>query len=151
MLQLIFLYIKWCHWPLEKYFWNFWQCRQISVEKKTLLFIEIAFCAPQSNAALERFFSQLKYVKGNLFTSFSLQSLNALLHIPVMGPSLQMFHEQYTKNVINFWYNSKEWRIYQHKKRKARTAQVAKTKCVYFDVNELSSLSSSSSSDSEDD
>ena len=54
---------------VEKYLW-----------KKTLL-IEIASCAPQSNAVLERFFSQLKYVKGNLCTSFSLQSLNGLLLI----------------------------------------------------------------------
>ena len=36
--------------------------------KKTLLRIEIALCALQSNAALEIFFSQLKYVKNNLLT-----------------------------------------------------------------------------------
>ena len=33
---------------------------------KTLLPIEIALCALQSNAALEIFFSQLKYVENNL-------------------------------------------------------------------------------------
>ena len=55
---------------LDKYLW-----------KKTLLLIEIPLCAPQSNAAQERFFSQLKYAKSNLCTSLSLQSLNALLHV----------------------------------------------------------------------
>ena len=34
--------------------------------KKTLLPMEIALCALQSNAALEIFFSQLKYVENNL-------------------------------------------------------------------------------------
>ena len=36
--------------------------------KKTLLPIEIALCTLQSNAALEIFFSQLKYVENNLLT-----------------------------------------------------------------------------------
>ena len=56
------------------------------------------------------------------------------------------------ENAVNVWYNSKEQRIYQHKKGKVRAAQVAKPKHACFDVNELSPLSSSSSSsDSEDD
>ena len=122
-----------------------------SYVEKTFLLIEIGLFVPQSNAALERFFSQLRYVKSNLHTSLSLQSLNALLHFQVIGPSLHLFHEQHAKNVINFWYNSKEQRIYQPKKSYARTAQVAKPKHVCFDVNELSWSSSSSSSDSEDD
>ena len=54
-------------------------------------------------------------------------------------PSLQIFHEQHAKNVVNFWYNPKEQRIHQLKKRKVRAAQVAKPKRVCFDVNKLSS------------
>ena len=42
--------------------------------RKTLL-IEIALCAPQSNGVLEKFFSQVKYVKSNLYTSLLLQRL----------------------------------------------------------------------------
>ena len=68
----------------------------------------------------------------------------------IIGPSLHLFHERHAKNVIKFWYNSKEQRIHQPKKSNARTAQVAKPKRVCFYVNELS-WSSSSSSDSEDD
>lgn len=48
--------------------------------EKTFLLIEIGLFVPQSHAALERFFSQLRYVKSNLHTSLSLQSLSALLH-----------------------------------------------------------------------
>ena len=54
-------------------------------------------------------------------------------------PSLQVFHEQQTKTVVNFWYNSKKQRIHEHKKRKMRAEQVAKPKRVCVAVNELSS------------
>ena len=97
--------------------------------------MEIALCAPQSNAALKRFFCKLQYVKSNLCTSLSLQSLNALQRIPVTGPSLQIFYEQHAKNDIHFWYNSKEQKIHQHKKRKTIAGQVAKPKRVRFDVS----------------
>ena len=120
--------------------------------RKILLLREIVLCVPQPNAVLERFFSQLKYVKSNLRTSLLLQVLNTLLRIRVTGLSLQIFHEQNVKNAVNFWCNSKEQRIHQPKNRKTRAAQVAKPKRVNFDINELFSLSSSSrSSDSEDD
>ena len=33
--------------------------------KPVLLIVELVMCAPQSNAALERFFSQLNYIKTN--------------------------------------------------------------------------------------
>ena len=78
------------------------------LRKNTLFLIDIALCAPQSNAPLKRFFTQLKYVKSNFRTSSSLHGLNALLCIRMMSPSLQIFHEQHTKSAINFWYNSKE-------------------------------------------
>ena len=114
--------------------------------KKTLLLIETVLCVPQSNAALERFVSQLKHVKVVLVQRVLLKSLNALLHIQATGPSLQIFLEQHTKNGIIFWYNSNEQKIHQCKKRKVRTAQVAKSKHVCFDLTKLFSLSSSSSS-----
>ena len=92
---------------VDKYLW-----------KKTLLLIGIALRMPQSSAVLERLFNQLKYIKSNLCTNLLLQSLNALLRIRVTGLSLQIFYEQHVKNAVNFWNNSKERRIHQHKKRK---------------------------------
>ena len=79
------------------------------------------------------------------------QILNALLHTRVMVPSLHIFHEQHTKNAINFWYNSKEQRIHQCKNRKLKAAKVVKLKHVRFDVNRLPLLLSSSLSNSEND
>ena len=74
-------------------------------------------CAPQSNATLERFFSQLKNIKTNIRASFSSDSLNPLLRIKVTGPTLQKFHNEHVENVIELWYNSKDRRINNRKKR----------------------------------
>ena len=61
--------------------------------EKTILLTKIALRAPLSNAALDRFFSQLKYVKTYLRTSLLLQCVNALLSIQVTGPPLPIFHK----------------------------------------------------------
>ena len=63
--------------------------------------------APQSNAALVRFFSQLNYIKTNTLTSLSRSSLNSLLHINVTGPALQKYHNEHVEKVVEFWYNTK--------------------------------------------
>ena len=83
-----------------------------------LKIVEIALCAPQSNAALERFFSQLKFIKTNLRTSLSEQSLNALLRIKVTGPSLQDFHKHHVEDVLTLWCNNKDRRLGGNKKKR---------------------------------
>ena len=85
--------------------------------KPALLIIELVMCAPQSNATLERFFSQLKNIKTNIRASLSSDSLNSLLRIKVTGPTLQKFHNEHVENVIELWYNSKDRRINNRKKR----------------------------------
>lgn len=122
-----------------------------SYVEKTFLLIEIGLFVPQSNAALERFVSQLKHVKVVLVQRVSLKSLNALPHIQATGPSLQIFLKQHTKNGIIFWYNLNEQKIHQCKKRKVRTAHVAKSKHVCFDLFKLFSLLSPSSSSNSND
>ena len=151
MLQLTFLYIKWHHWLSRKIFLKILMMQTNICGKKTLLLIETVLCVPQSNAALERFVSQLKHVKVVLVQRVSLKSLNALPHIQATGPSLQIFLKQHTKNGIIFWYNLNEQKIHQCKKRKLRTAHVAKSKHVCFDLFKLFSLLSPSSSSNSND
>ena len=151
MLQLTFLYIKWHHWLSRKIFLKILMMQTNICGKKTLLLIETVLCVPQSNAALERFVSQLKHVKVVLVQRVSLKSLNALPHIQATGPSLQIFLKQHTKNGIIFWYNLNEQKIHQCKKRKVRTAHVAKSKHVCFDLFKLFSLLSPSSSSNSND
>ena len=62
-----------------------------------LLILEICLSAPHSNAALERFFSLLKYVKSNLRCSLRTEILNALMRIKISGPSLEDFSSQHCK------------------------------------------------------
>ena len=70
--------------------------------KPVLLILELVMCAPQSNAALERFFSQLNYIKTNTRGSLSSSSLNSLLSVTIRGPALQEYHNEQVE-VVEFW------------------------------------------------
>ena len=120
-----------------------------------LLIVEIGLCAPQSNTALERFFSQLKFIKSTIRSSLNGQSLNSLLRIKVTGPKLKEFHEEYVEDIVTIWYNIKDRRLNQKKRksykpRNTTTKKVKSTISVTSDPN-LSSSHESSSSDDESD
>ena len=110
--------------------------------KGALLIIEICLVAPHSNAALERFFSTLKYVKSNLRTVLDPDILNALMRIKISGPSIEDFSREHCKTCVDKWYTAKSRRIYQ-KQRKSRKRDAA-AKC-----NDFFGSSGSSSEDSE--
>ena len=76
--------------------------------------VEIGLCTPQSNAALERFFRQLKVIKSDIRSRLNNDHLNALLRVKVAGPSLGEFHDSHVEKCVNLWYNSKSRRL--HKK-----------------------------------
>ena len=80
--------------------------------------VEIGMCAPQSNAALERFFRQLKVIKSDIRSRLNNDHLNALLRVKVTGPSLGEFHDSHVEKCVNLWYNSKSRRLHK-KERKA--------------------------------
>ena len=84
--------------------------------KPVLLIVELVMSAPQLNAVLERFFSQLKYIKTNTRASLSSSSLNLLLRVKVTSPALQEYHNEQMK-VVGFWYNVKNRRTQNKKKR----------------------------------
>ena len=84
--------------------------------KPVLLIVELVMSAPQLNAVLERFFSQLKYIKTNTRASLSSSSLNLLLRVKVTSPALQEHHNEQMK-VVGFWYNVKNRRTQNKKKR----------------------------------
>ena len=107
-----------------------------------LLILEICLCAPHSNAALERFFSLLKYVKSNLRCSLGAEILNALMRIKISGPSLEEFSSKHCKTCVTQWYTAKNRRTHQTK-RKSRKQQ--------HPANPTSSSSSDDSDDEYDD
>ena len=78
--------------------------------KPVLLIVELVMCAPQSNTALERFFSQINYIKTNTHASLSSSSLNSLLRVKVTGPTLKKYHDEHVEKVVELWYNAKNLR-----------------------------------------
>ena len=75
--------------------------------KPVLLIVELAVCAPQSNTVLERFFSQINYIKTNTHASPSSSSLNSLLRVKVTGPTLKKYHDEHVEKVVELWCNAK--------------------------------------------
>ena len=107
----------------------------------TLLIVEICLCAPYSNAALERFFSLLKYVKSTINSRMTSDVLNTLMRVKISGPSLEGFHETFGKKCVDHWFSSKNRRP-NEKKRKTKKSQ---------EVSQLDSSEGSGESETEDD
>ena len=82
--------------------------------------IEICMCAPCSNATLERFFGQLRVLKSVLHNRLSEENLTHLLRTKVTGPSLEIFHNDYCNITVDKWYNDKNRRLGQNKRKKYR-------------------------------
>ena len=101
----------------------------------TLLIVKICLCAPYSNAALERFFSRLKYVKSTIRSRLTSDVLNTLMRVKISGPSLE------GKKCVDHWFSSKNRRT-NEKKRKTKKSQ---------EVSQLNSSGGSGESDTEDD
>ena len=115
--------------------------------KATLLLVELCLCAPFSNASLERLFSHMNIVKTTVRNRLSNESLNSTLRIRVSGISVATFHTTYLKKCVHYWYNAKNRRLHQRKRKAYNKRESKKIKRTRFDINDLSSLSSSSESD----
>ena len=81
--------------------------------KAVLLVVELCFCAPISNATLERLFSHMNLVKTTVRNRLLNDSLNSILRICISGISMQTFHNVYVDKCIQYWYNTKNSRLQQ--------------------------------------
>ena len=70
--------------------------------KPFLLIVELVIYAPQSNAVLERFLSQLNYIKTNMCAILCSSSLHILLHVKVTALALQEYHNDHVEKVVEF-------------------------------------------------
>ena len=82
--------------------------------------IELCMCSPCSNAALERFFSQMCMVKTDWGNRLKEENLTHLLRIKVAGPPLREFHNTYCDLAVSSWYNDKHRRMGQTQQTKYR-------------------------------
>ena len=117
--------------------------------RPALLIIEICLCAPISNASLERLFSQMNLVKTTVRNRLSNPVLNALLRIRVSGITVDEFHKNYVNRCVNSWYQKKERRLAQGKRKGYKKRTNKSTKRPHFDISELSESSESEQSSSE--
>ena len=103
------------------------QCKE-NMEAGVLL-VELCLCAPFSNAKLERFFNHLKYVKSGVRHSLTQCSLNSLLFIKMLSDdiSITCFSEELSAQCVEYWYNNKDRRLHQSK-RKAYKQRAGKQK-----------------------
>ena len=106
--------------------------------------IEICMCAPCSNATLERFFSQLRVKKSVWRNRLSEENLTHLLRIKVTGPSLAIFHNDYCNITVDKWYNDKNRRLGQNKRKKYRKRKSNKKQRSEFELPPLLETSSKS-------
>ena len=117
----------------------------------TSLNIEICLCTPCSNATLERFFGQLKLVKTDLRTVLSSSSLKAVLRIKLCGTSIATFNKKYSDKVMSYWYNHKDRRIHQRKRKQYQKRTSSKKSRELFDIDKFAMDIDDSMSGSDDD
>ena len=117
-------------------------------KKPSSLVVEIGLCAPFSNATLGSLFSKMNLVKGTVRNRLRNDSLNSLLRIGISRITLQEFHETYVKKCVLYWYNFKNCRLNQRKRKDYQKRQIKKATPPRFKIADLSSsLSDSNSSD----
>ena len=85
--------------------------------KSISLIVKICLCAPFSNSSLERFFSHINIVKTETRNRLLQKSLNAIPAIRMFGTSLAEFNKAYVKDCISKWYNDKDRRSGQRKRK----------------------------------
>ena len=113
------------------------------------LVIEICLCTPCSNATLERFFNHLKIVKTDQRTALSSSSLNSVLRVKLRQIPIKTFHDEYTDKIVSHWYNDKDRRIHQRKRKNYKKRVSSVTSRQEFDVVDFT-LDDQSSDDDHD-
>ena len=114
------------------------------------LIAELCFCAPCSNASLERFFSQMRIVKTDWRNSLSESNLTSLLRIKVSGPNLKVFVDRNCAKAVNNWYHDKDCRINQKPRQKYRKRKASKPPRNEFQLPYLFKTSSESKDEEEE-
>ena len=86
--------------------------------RNILLIAELGLCAPFSNAAIERFFSQMRIVKTDGQNKLNEKNLSSLLYIKTPGPTLTEYYDHYCSPTVNLRINDKDRRLNQRKRKK---------------------------------
>ena len=94
-------------------------------------------CSPCSNAALERFFSQMRVVKTDWRNRLNKENLTHVLRIKVAGPPLREFHDTYCYLAVSSWYKDKHRQMGQTRRQKYRKRKSNRPTRKEFDLPSL--------------
>ena len=90
----------------------------------------------------------MNIVKTTVRNRLSNESLNSTLRIRVSGISVATFHTTYLKKCVRYWYNAKNRRLHQQKRKAYNKRESKKIYHLYIIyINDISSMSSSYESD----
>ena len=119
--------------------------------KPTTFIIEKCLCVPFSNASLEWLFGKMNLIKRPQCNHLTSDSLNSILRINIRGLSLQSFHDEHLEKCVNYWFNTKNCRQSQCKRKLYKKPTSKETKWPHFNISDISeskrSINSSASED----
>ena len=94
----------------------------------------------------------MNLIKATFRNRLTNDSLNSILNINICGLSLQSFHDEHLEKCVNYWFNAKNRRLSQRKRKLYKKPESRKTKRPHLNISDISSESESSidSSPSED-
>ena len=93
----------------------------------------------------------MNLIKTTLRNRLTNESLNSLLRIRISGISLNRFHNNYLQRCVAYWFNNKNRRVTQRKRKLYQKRENQRKKLPYFSITDLSSdLSVSYSSESDE-
>ena len=73
-------------------------------------------------------------MKTDLRTALSSESVNSVLRIKLRGTSIAAFNQEYSDEIVRFWYNKKDRRIHQRQRKDYKKRTTSKKSHEAFDV-----------------
>ena len=94
----------------------------------------------------------MNLIKTTLHNRLTNDSLNSILRVNISRLSLQSFQDKHLEKCVNCWFNGKNRRLSQRKRKLYKKRESRKTKQPHLNISDISSESESSidSSASED-
>ena len=86
----------------------------------------------------------MNLIKTTLRNRLTNDNLKSILRINITGLSLQIFHDEHLEKCVNYWFNAKNRRLIQRKRKLYKKRESKKTKRPHFNISDISSESESS-------
>ena len=79
----------------------------------------------------------MNLIKTTLINRLTNDSLNSILHINISGLPPQRFHDEHLEKCVNYWFNAKNCRLSQRKRKLYKKRESKKTKRPHFNISDI--------------